>query len=124
MPLFASNAITWLFGDVTNITPSFTTAADSCGRPSPVENDQTSLRWVTLRGVMSRSGLNPQPLYVRRVISQFASSGRSNRSAVTVWYATVAGATTSRDEGGACCPDAASRVSAAATVAAARSERA
>ena len=82
-PVTAFNAITWLFGVDTNITPPLTIGAASCTLGSSVGTVHTCLRRVTLSLLISASGLNPHPSYVRRIISQFCSSGLSSRSAVT-----------------------------------------
>jgi hypothetical protein len=52
LPLLASMAITWLFGEVTNMTPLLTIGADSCGLASLVEKTQTGRRRATLEGVI------------------------------------------------------------------------
>ena len=56
-PVFASSAMTWLFGVVTNITPLLTTGADSWTRASPVSIIHTGLSLPTLRVLIFSSGL-------------------------------------------------------------------
>jgi hypothetical protein len=83
LPLLTSIAMTWLFGLVTNITPPLTSGAAWWTRASAVEKTHIGRRRATLAGVICVNGLNPQPSYVRRIISQFSSSGFFSRSVVT-----------------------------------------
>src|SRR6185503_1692790 len=86
VPAFASTAITWFPGVATNITPLFTIGGASWPLGMPVVITHTGCNLFTLPVVICLRGLWPQPLYVRRIISQSVSSGFFSRSAVTVLY--------------------------------------
>src|SRR5213594_425309 len=68
------------------MTPLFTTGGASWPSVWPVAKLQTGCSRLTLAGVISPSGLYPQPSKVRRNISQLPSSGFFSRAAVTGVY--------------------------------------
>jgi hypothetical protein len=83
VPAFASSAITWLPGVATNITPLLTMGGASWPLGMFVENTHAGCSRATFAAVICFSGLCPQPLYVRLIISQSPSSGFFRRSVVT-----------------------------------------
>src|SRR5690606_8740682 len=84
------------------MTPSLTIGGASCASISPVEATHTGRRRDTFSVLIWANGLYPQPLYVRRIVSQSPSSGFSSRSAVTGEYrSSVASAKTACAAAGA-----------------------
>src|SRR3989442_10877601 len=92
LPVLRSRASSWLPGVAANMAPLFTTGGASWPSVWPVAKLQTGCSRLTLAGVISPSGLYPQPSKVRRNISQLPSSGFFSRSALTgVYFRRISG---------------------------------